>query len=95
MRWSTIYVTESMKDKAKSAIRIHDIGETANLKWEIVLGVLNFSDRNVLALVSDEHAIEVAKSLSKKLGLPIEGFHGDPDLIEQTSDRDEHNAFKQ
>lgn len=94
MRWNTIYVTESIQDSSKKVLRIHDIGDASDVRMEVHVHALKFDDPTILAIVSEEHAIEVAQSLSQKLGLQIEGLLGGLDPIEQTPDRDMHNAFK-
>ena len=90
MRWSGIYITTGMQDKTKEVLRIHDIGDLANVRMELELGTIGFGDFRVLAVVQDEHAREVAKSLSQKLGLPIEGecdWHATGDPLNEVPDR--------
>ena len=97
MRWFTIYQTTSMLDDAKKVIRIHDIGDPMNVKIETQLGVLNFSDPSILAIVTEDNRHDVAKVLSEKLNMPIEG-EAEPyqvdDPLNEVSDRDMHNMYK-
>ena len=72
MNWNTIYRTGSMQDESKEVVRVHDIGDATNVRMEMGLGTLNFNDRKILAIVSDDHAREVAEFLSQKTGLPLE-----------------------
>lgn len=78
MRWNTIYLTESMQDKTKKVIRIHDIGDAMNVRLEMQIGALKFSDPTILAIVLEYHTNEVAELLSKKLGYPVEKHFEDP-----------------
>ncbi len=97
MRWFMIYQTTSMLDDDKKIIRIHDIGDPMNVRIETQLGVLNFSDPNILAIVTEDHRHNVAKVLSEKLNMPIEGEHGPyqfDDPLNEVPDRAIHNMYK-
>ena len=106
MRWHMIYQTESMSDKTKKVIRIHDIGDASDVRMEVHVQALKFDDPSILAIVTEDNRHDVAKLFSEKLNMPIEGETTFPisrrwkpadqsdDLLNEVSDRAMHNIYK-
>ena len=93
MRWHMIYQTESMSDKTKKVIRIHDIGDASDVRMEVHVQALKFDDPSILAIVTEDNRHDVAELFSKKLNMPIEG-EAEPyqvdDSLNEVSDRAMH-----